>query len=154
MKCAKMSFSMSILIWKLNDTLIRNSCRPSCPVRVPCLFVPNGQINFFDFQILKIEFCPIFNLIHFFFNFQKSSIIKSCIDFQFMLTSSKFKISEYWKSSDFQFKIICSKFKNYKILKIDLIFNADKVAMLQQIEFWTSNDLYCKVPCLNVINYI
>ena len=34
--------------------------------------VPNGQINFFNFQFLKIEFCPIFSSIQLF------SIFKNC----------------------------------------------------------------------------
>ena len=65
------------------------------------------------------------------------------------------------------------KKKNLQILKITLIFNSRKFAqnskiakfkkltqfsmlvmILQQIEFRTNNDLYCKVPYLNVVNYI
>ena len=35
-----------------------------------------------------------------------------------------------------------------------LIFNAYKFVIFEQIEFWTDNDFYYKVPCLNVVNYI
>ena len=75
--------------------------------------VPNVHINIFDFQFLKIDFCPIFNSIHTFFTFQKLSIIKNCIDFQFALTLTKVKNARILKIT--KFKIICSKFRNYEI---------------------------------------
>ena len=83
------------------------------PVHLTC--VPNGQIPFFfffDFQFLKIEFCPIFYSIHFFSNFQKLSVIKNCINFQFSLTSPKVKNLIKFSTQDNKLKI--QKLQNLK----------------------------------------
>ena len=64
----------------------------------------------------------------------------------FTLTSPKVKNSQILKIHfNFKFKIICSIFKNCKIKKIVSTFNAYKVITLQQIEFGTNNNFFCKV---------
>ena len=75
--------------------------------------VPNVQIIFFLFSIFENWILPNFQFNSVFSNFQKLSIIKYCINFQFSLTSAKVK--------------------NWRILKITLIFNSRQWAQNSEV---------------------
>ena len=90
-------FHFQIVVMKLENEkwkfvlFLNQKTNSTLGVLMKTVRVTNGQINCFRFSIFENWIFPNFQLNSIFSNFQKLPITKNCINFQFTLTSPKFK---------------------------------------------------------------